>query len=56
MININLWSIKINYFWLPRMPGVTTATSFFKSTRDFLNLLFHMFPYNKIFKVFKINI
>ena len=36
--------------------GVTITMSFWGSTQDFLKLSFHMFPYNKIFKVFKRNI
>ena len=44
---------KKSYFWFPRLSVVTTATSLSGSTRDFLKLLFHMFPYNKILKVFK---
>ena len=51
--NINLWNIKIRYFWFLRLPGVTIATSLSGSTRDFLKLSFHMFLYNKILKVFK---
>ena len=50
--NINLWGIK-NYFWFPRMSGVTIATSLLKSTPDFLYLPFHMFPDKEILKVFK---
>ena len=50
--NINLWSIKKSYFWFPKLSGVTIATSLLGSTRDFLNLLLHIFPYNGIFKVF----
>ena len=42
---------KKNYFWFPKMSGVTIATSLLRSTRDFLNLLFHMFPFNEILKV-----
>ena len=38
------------------MSGVTIATSLLRSTRDFLNLSFHMFPHDKILKVFKIKI
>ena len=41
------------YFWLPRLSDVTMATSLSGSTRDFLKLSFHMFPYNEILKVFK---
>ena len=41
------------YFWLPRLTGVTIATSLSGSTRDFLKLSFHMFPYSEILKVFK---
>ena len=33
------------------LSGVTTATSLSGSTQDFLKLLFHMFPWNEIFKV-----
>ena len=44
---------KESYFWFPRMSGVTIATILLRSTRDFLNLSFHMFPYNEILKVFK---
>ena len=51
--NINLWSIKKSYFWFPRVSGVTIATSLSGSTRHFLKLSFHMFPYNEILKVFK---
>ena len=51
--NIDLWSIKKGYFWFPRLPGITIATSLSGSTRDFLKLSFHMFSYNKILKVFK---
>ena len=48
-----LCGIKNSYFWFPRLSGVTMATSLSGSTRDFLILSFHMFPYNKILKVFK---
>ena len=34
--NINLWIIKKNYFWFPRLSGVTIATSLPGSTRDIL--------------------
>ena len=51
--NINLFSIKKSYFWFPRLSGVTMATSLSGATRDFLNLSFHMFPYNEILNVFK---
>ena len=51
--NINLWSIKKGYLWLSRLSGVTKATSFSGSTRDFLKLLFHIFPGNENLKVFK---
>ena len=50
--NINLWCIKKSYFWFPKLSGVTIATSLLGSTRDFLKLSFHMFPYNDILKVF----
>ena len=36
------------------LSGVTIAMSLSGSTQDFLKLSFHMFPYNKIFKVFKV--
>ena len=42
-----------SYFLFTRLAGVTTATSLSGSTQDFLKLLFHMFPYNEISKVFK---
>ena len=45
--NINLWSIK-SYFWFSRLSSVTIATSLSGSTRNFLKLSFHMFPYNEI--------
>ena len=48
--NINLWSIKESYVWFPRLSGVTIAMS----TRDFLKLLFHVFPYNKILEFSKV--
>ena len=51
--NINLCSIKKSYFWFPGLSGVTMATSLSGSTRDFLKLSLHMFPYNEILKVFK---
>ena len=51
--NINLCSIKKGYFWFSRLSGVTIATSLSVRTRDFLKLLFHMSPYNKILTVFK---
>ena len=51
--NINIWSIKKSYFWFSRLSGVTIATSFSGSIRDFLKLSFHMFPYSEILKVFK---
>ena len=50
--NINLWIIKKRYFLFPRLSGVTIATSLSKSTRGFLKLSFHMFPYNEILKIF----
>ena len=52
--NINLCSIKKSYFWFPRLSGITMTTSLSGSTRDFLKLSFHMFPYHKIIKVFKV--
>ena len=51
--NINLFSIKKSYFWFPKLSSVTMATSLSGGTRDFLKSSFHMFPYNKILKVFK---
>ena len=51
--NVSLCSIKKSYFWFPRLSSVTMATSLSRSTRDFLKLPFHMFPYNEILKVFK---
>ena len=36
------------------MSGVTIETSLLRSTRYCLNLLFHMFPYNKALKVSKL--
>ena len=52
-VNINLYNIKKSYFWFPRLSGVTIATILSESTRDFLKLSFHMFPYNEILKVLK---
>ena len=52
--NINLFGIKKSYFWFPWLSSITMATSLSGSTRDFLKLSFHMFPYNKILKVFKV--
>ena len=40
-------------FWFLRLSGVTIETSLSGSTRDFLKLSFHMFPFNEILKVFK---
>ena len=51
--NIDLWGIKKSYFWLSRLSSVTMATSLSRGTQDFLKLLFHMFPYNKILKFLK---
>ena len=42
-----------SYFWFTKLSGVTIATSLSGSTRDFLKLLFHIFAYNEISKVFK---
>ena len=47
--NIDVLSIRINCFWFPRFSGVNITTSFSGSNRNFLKLLFHMFPY-KAFK------
>ena len=52
-LNINLCSIKKSYFWSPRLSGVTMARSLLGSTRDFLKLSFHIFPYNEIFESFR---
>ena len=52
-LNTDLWSIKKSYFWFPRLSGVAIATSLSGSTRDFVKLSLHMFPYNEILKVFK---
>ena len=43
-----------SYFWSPGLSGVTIATSLSGSTRDFLKLLFNVFPYNEILKVSKV--
>ena len=52
--NINLWNIRNSYVYLPRLCGVTIAMGLLRSNRNFLKLLFHMFPLTKyIFKVFK---
>ena len=51
--NSNLWSIKKNYFWFPRLSGVTIATSLSRGARVFLKLSFNMFPYNGILNVFR---
>ena len=51
--NISLWNIRKRYFWFPKLSGVTISTSLSGSTRDFLKISFHMFPYNEILKVFK---
>ena len=40
-------------FLVPGLSGVTIATSLSGSTREFLKLSFHMFPYNEILKVLK---
>ena len=50
-VNINLWRIKKSYFWFPGLSRVTKATSLSRSTQDFLQLSFHMFPYNEILKI-----
>ena len=42
-----------SYFWFPRLSGVTIATSLSGSTRDFLKLSFHMFPYNETLRYLK---
>ena len=38
-----------SYFWFPRLSGVTLAMNLSWSAQDFLNLSFHMFPYNLVF-------
>ena len=43
-----------SYFWFSKLSGVTIATSLSKSTRDFLKLSFHMFPYKEISIVLKV--
>ena len=52
--NINLYGIKKKLFLVPRLSGVTMETSLSGDTRDFLKLLFHMFPYNEILKFSKV--
>ena len=47
--NVSLWSIEKKYFWFPGLSGVTIATGLSGSTRDFLKLSFHMFPYKESF-------
>ena len=42
-----------NYFWFPKLSGVTMATSLSGTTGDLLKLSFDIFPYNEILKVFK---
>ena len=39
-------------FLVSRLSGVTVGTRLSGSTRDFLKLTFHMFPYNEIFGKF----
>ena len=34
------------------MSGLTIATSLLRTTRDFLNLSFHMFPYSEVSKLY----
>ena len=51
--NVNLFSIKKSYFWFSMLSSFTMATSLSGSTRDFLKLSFHMFPYNEILNVLK---
>ena len=50
---INLCSIEKSYVWLPRLSSVTIEASLSESTCDFLKLLFYMFTYNEILKVFQ---
>ena len=50
---IDLSSIKKSCFWFPMLSDVTIATSLSGTTRVFLKLSFHIFPYNEILKVFK---
>ena len=53
--DINLCSIRKSYFWFPTsLLGVTIAASLSGSTRDFLKLSFHMFPYYKILTFSKV--
>ena len=42
-----------SYFWLPRLSGVTMATSLSGSIRDFLKLSLNVLPYNEILKAFR---
>ena len=42
-----------SYFSFRRLFGVTIAMSLSGSTRDFLTLSFHMFPYNEALKIFE---
>ena len=43
-----------SYSWFPNLSDVNIAMSLSRSTRDFLKLLFHMFPYSEILKVLKV--
>ena len=52
--DFNLWSIKKSYFWFIGLSGVIIATSLSWSTRDFLKVLFHIFPYNEFYKFSKV--
>ena len=51
--DISLWRIKKSFFWFPNLSSVTIATSLSGSTRDFLKLSSHIFPYDEILKVLK---
>ena len=53
MMPPEIFLIKTTYFYFPRLSVVTIAASLSGGTLDFLTLSFHMFPYNKILKVFK---
>ena len=42
-----------NHFWYPSMSGVIKETNLLRGTKDFLDSLFYIFPYNEILKVYK---
>ena len=41
--NVNLWSIKVAYFWPPRIFSVTIAASLLRSKRDLSQYLISQF-------------